>query len=52
MDQARKWLQAGTIMLGHANHPTVTHLYPQLVELLTERGLTPVTLREAFALQG
>lgn len=48
MEQARKWLQPGTIMLGHANHPTVTHLYPQLVELLTERGLTAVTLREAF----
>jgi peptidoglycan/xylan/chitin deacetylase (PgdA/CDA1 family) len=48
MQQARKWLHSGTIMLGHANHPTVTHLYPQIVELLTERGLQPVTLREAF----
>jgi hypothetical protein len=37
-------------MLGHANHPTVTHVYPQLVELLTERGLTPKTLTEAFGL--
>ena len=50
MAQARKWLQPGTIMLGHANHPTVTHLYPQLLELLTERGLTPKTLTEAFSL--
>lgn len=50
MQQARKWLTAGTIMLGHANHPTVTHLYPQLLALLTERGLTPVTLNEAFSL--
>jgi peptidoglycan/xylan/chitin deacetylase (PgdA/CDA1 family) len=48
MAQARKWLHAGTIMLGHANHPTVTHLYPQLLELLTERGLTPKTLNEVF----
>ncbi|MCW2673442.1 MAG: polysaccharide deacetylase [Frankiales bacterium] len=50
MEQARKWLHPGTIMLGHANHPTVTHVYPQLVELLTERGLTPKTLTEAFGL--
>jgi peptidoglycan/xylan/chitin deacetylase (PgdA/CDA1 family) len=50
LEQARKWLRPGTIMLGHANHPTVTHLYPQIVELLTERGLTPTTLTEAFSL--
>lgn len=50
MQQARKWLNPGTIMLGHANHPTVTHLYPQLLALLTERGLTPVTLTEGFSL--
>ena len=50
MTQARKWLHPGTIMLGHANHPTVTHVYPQLLELLTERGLTPMTLTEAFSL--
>jgi peptidoglycan/xylan/chitin deacetylase (PgdA/CDA1 family) len=50
MEQARKWLHPGSIMLGHANHPTVTHVYPQLVELLTERGLTPKTLTEAFGL--
>ena len=35
-------------MLGHANHPTVTHLYGQLVELIRTRNLTPVTLDEAF----
>lgn len=52
MEQARTWLRAGTVMLGHANHPTVTHLYPQLLALLTERGLTPVTLNEAFSLPG
>ncbi len=51
LGEARKWLNAGTIMLGHANHPTVTHVYPQIVEILTTRGLTPVTLREAFSLE-
>jgi peptidoglycan/xylan/chitin deacetylase (PgdA/CDA1 family) len=50
MEQAEKWLHPGTIMLGHANHPTVTHLFPQIVELLQERGLTPKTLTEAFTL--
>jgi peptidoglycan/xylan/chitin deacetylase (PgdA/CDA1 family) len=50
MRQARMWLHPGTIMLGHANHPTVTHLYPQLLELINERGLTPKTLTEAFSL--
>jgi len=46
--QAQRYLQPGTIMLGHANHPTVTHLYEQLVELIQTRNLTPVTLDEAF----
>ena len=50
MAQARRYLQPGTIMLGHANHPTVTHVYPQIVALLAERGLTPRTLTEAFSL--
>ena len=50
LQQAQKWLNPGTIMLGHANHPTVTHLYPQLQALLAQRGLTPVTLAEAFSL--
>jgi peptidoglycan/xylan/chitin deacetylase (PgdA/CDA1 family) len=52
MEQARKWLHPGTIMLGHANHPTVTHLYPQLLELLAARRLTPLTLTEAFTAAG
>ncbi|MCU1595022.1 MAG: polysaccharide deacetylase [Frankiales bacterium] len=46
--QARKWLRPGVLMLGHANHPTITHLYPQLLALIAERGLTPQTLDEAF----
>jgi peptidoglycan/xylan/chitin deacetylase (PgdA/CDA1 family) len=50
LEQADKYLRAGTIMLGHANHPTVTHLYPEIVALLTTRGLTPKTLTEAFSL--
>lgn len=45
---ARRALVAGKVVLGHANHPTVTRLYDDLVGLIRERKLTPVTLDEAF----
>ena len=48
LQQAQTYLQPGVLMLGHANHPTVTHLYPQLLELIGTRGLSPLTLDEAF----
>ena len=48
MAQARRYLVPGAVVLGHANHPTVTHLYEQILELLHERDLTPVTLDTMF----
>jgi peptidoglycan/xylan/chitin deacetylase (PgdA/CDA1 family) len=48
LKQAHLWLRPGTIMLGHANHPVITHLFPQLLELIKSRELTPQTLDEAF----
>jgi peptidoglycan/xylan/chitin deacetylase (PgdA/CDA1 family) len=48
LEQARKYLLPGTVMLGHANHPTVTHVYDQIVELLHSRDLNAVTLDEMF----
>lgn len=48
MQQARQWLTGGRIVLGHANHPTVTHLYGQLLALIHQRGLHPVTLDTMF----
>lgn len=48
MSQANKYLQPGVIMLGHANHPTVLGLFDQIMELVRERQLNPVTLREMF----
>jgi peptidoglycan/xylan/chitin deacetylase (PgdA/CDA1 family) len=48
LDQARQWLTGGRIVLGHANHPTVTHLYGQLLALIHQRGLRPVTLDTMF----
>lgn len=48
MSQAQKYLQPGVIMLGHANHPTVLGLFPQIMDLIRQRNLNPVTLDEMF----
>jgi peptidoglycan/xylan/chitin deacetylase (PgdA/CDA1 family) len=48
MSLADRYLKAGTIMLGHANHPTVTELFPQLLEIIQARNLQPVTLDTMF----
>jgi hypothetical protein len=45
---AQQWFAVGRIVIGHANHPAVTHVYPQLVELIRERALQTVTLRDVF----
>ena len=45
---ARQYLKPGTIMLGHANRTTIVPLLPQIHEMITERGLDPVTLDEMF----
>jgi peptidoglycan/xylan/chitin deacetylase (PgdA/CDA1 family) len=48
MSQAQQWLLPQHIVLGHANQPTVTHLYGQLVDLIIERQLDLVTLDDVF----
>ena len=45
---ARQWFTAQTIVVGHANHPTVTTLYGDLLALLAERGLRTVTLADVW----
>ena len=45
---AREYLQPGVVMLGHANHPTVTRLFRQIAEIIDRRHLHPVTLDEMF----
>jgi peptidoglycan-N-acetylglucosamine deacetylase len=45
---ARQYLHPGVVMLGHANYPEVTGIFPQLGEVVTARGLHPVTLDEMF----
>src|SRR6476620_9350417 len=36
---ARQWFTTGRIVVGHANHPTVTGLYGDLLAIIAERGL-------------
>ena len=45
---ASRSLQPSALIVGHANAPTVTHLYPQILELIKTRNLNPVTLDQAF----
>ena len=46
---ARQWFTARTIVVGHANHPTVTTVYGDLLALIAERGLRTVTLADVWA---
>ena len=45
---ARQWFAGGRIVIGHANHDAVTHVYPQLLEIIRSRSLQTVTLRDVF----
>ncbi|GAA3166511.1 hypothetical protein GCM10010531_19000 [Blastococcus jejuensis] len=49
MASARDWFTAQRIVVGHANHRTVTGLYGDLVGLLAERNLQTVTLADVWA---
>ena len=49
---ARQWFTARTIVVGHANHPTVTTLYGDLLALIADRGLRTVTLADVWATPG
>jgi len=48
MANARQWLLAQHVVIGHANLPTVTHLYGQIVEILRSRSLQTATLDDVF----
>lgn len=45
---AKQWLTAHRIVIGHANYPTVTHVFSQLADLIRSRHLVTVTLNDAF----
>ncbi|MDT0276339.1 polysaccharide deacetylase family protein [Blastococcus goldschmidtiae] len=46
---AREWFTPQTIVVGHANHPTVTTVYGELLDLIRERQLRTVTLADVWA---
>ncbi|MCM3885761.1 polysaccharide deacetylase family protein [Frankia sp. R82] len=48
MGLASRYLQPGTVMLGHANHATILGLFAQVERLIAERRLEPVTLDTMF----
>ncbi|GGO99415.1 polysaccharide deacetylase family protein [Actinomyces gaoshouyii] len=48
LGEARKWLGAQRIVIGHANFPTVTRLYGQIIEILRERSLLTATLDDVY----
>lgn len=45
---AKQWFLPEHIVIGHANHPAVTHTYPQLVDIIAQRGLRTATLADVF----
>jgi peptidoglycan/xylan/chitin deacetylase (PgdA/CDA1 family) len=45
---ADQWFTAGRIVIGHANHPGVIGAMQHLVDLVAQRGLRTVTLRDVF----
>jgi peptidoglycan-N-acetylglucosamine deacetylase len=45
---AAEWFRPGRIVIGHANHPGVTTVYDQLIELIHSRGIQPVHLGDVF----
>jgi peptidoglycan/xylan/chitin deacetylase (PgdA/CDA1 family) len=48
MAAAREWFAAQRIVVGHANHATVTKVYDDLLALIAERGLHTVTLADVW----
>ncbi len=46
---ADKYFQPQQIVLTHANLPTLTHCYPQLIDLIQSRNLQTVTLNDVFS---
>ncbi|WP_067572009.1 polysaccharide deacetylase family protein [Nocardia acidivorans] len=47
---ARQWFRAQSIVIGHANRPTVTHVFDQLNDIIRERNLATVTLNDVLVL--
>jgi peptidoglycan-N-acetylglucosamine deacetylase len=45
---ADKYFTPQAIVIGHLNHLPVTHVYPQLIDIIRSRNLRTVTLNDVF----
>lgn len=45
---AEKYFTPSSIVIGHLNHPPVTHVYDRLVDVIRARKLRTVTLNDVF----
>jgi peptidoglycan/xylan/chitin deacetylase (PgdA/CDA1 family) len=45
---ANEYFIPQAIVIGHLNHLPVTHVYPQLIEVIRARNLRTVTLNDVF----
>ena len=45
---AQGCLRAQQIVLAHANLPPISHVLPQLADIITAHGLQTVTLNDVF----
>ncbi len=48
LECAHKYFNPQTIVIGHANHPPVTHVYGELLDIIRDRQLAMVTLDDIF----
>lgn len=46
IQMAHQYFNPQAIVIGHANHPAVTHCYNQMVDVIKERKLSMVTLND------
>jgi peptidoglycan/xylan/chitin deacetylase (PgdA/CDA1 family) len=49
LKMADTYLRPRNIVIGHLNHPPVTHVYGRLNEIIRSRGLRTVTFNDVFA---
>ena len=48
VQMADQYFTPQSIVIGHLNHLPVTHVYPQLVDIIRDRNLRTVTLNDVF----
>lgn len=48
VQMAEQYFTPQSIVIGHLNHLPVTHVYPQLVDIIRSRNLRSVTLNDVF----